>query len=526
MANAISTTHANIQIHDLTKNPGLLTIQNGNCMVKTGHHKIYHVIDLDKYEPILDKIGTIINGLKIFPSYKDMTDLLHDRYLTVMNQFKNLYPKRRERRGLFNFIGSGIKLITGNLDENDLIQINRDIDDLRFAKNRLIRENNVQVEINKQLENRINNIIKVVNQQQDIITKQIISARQDLINGRNINQNFTALRQTFKISHHLELMKSHFDNIFETIQLARINVISKNFLETQEMKFITDRLEEQNITLLSTDQAYEFLSIKALYNSSKIYFIILVPQIEQQIFNNLLLEPLPIGDREIKLPGTMAITNPDATYFIKQQCQVVEQNILCDLKDLINVSKDQCFSKLLNGLSAKCVFTEANNITDIKRLTDNHVVIKNAKSANLTTDCLLSNRILSGTILIYFSNCSIKINNQNFSSFEYHSNSPSLIVPLDGLDIKEIGFEPHVSMERLHKLNIENRQKLQYLEADNYNQTYALAGLSSASIFIGSILLTYIIIKMRQPQILRVNRMHINPETKKEGKTTHENNAT
>lgn len=473
-------------------------------MVKTGHHRIYHVIDLEKYTPLLDKINNIINGLKIFPNFKDVTDLLHDRYLTVVKQFKNLYPKRRGKRGLFNFVGTAVKFITGNLDENDLIQINRDIHDLRVEKNRLIRENNVQVEINKQLEDRINNIIKVINQQQNTVTNQIITARQDIINGRSVNQNFTALRQTFKISHHLELLKSHFDNIFETIQLARINVISKNFLETQEMKFVTDRLEEQNITLLSTDQAYEFLSIKALYNGSKIYFIILVPQIEPQIFSNLILEPLPVGDREIKLPATTAVTNSDATYFIKQQCQIVEQNILCDLKDLINVGNDQCFSKLLNGISAKCTFTESSNSTEIKRLTDNHVIIKNAKAVNLTTDCQLSNRTLSGTILIYFSNCSINVNNRNFSNFEYHSSPPSLIVPLDGLEIKETSFEPVISMEKLHELNLENRQKLKYLEIDKHHQKHTLTGFSSVSVLLGFILLTYIISKIRQ------SRNHLN----------------
>lgn len=506
----VSITRASIQIHDLQRNPGLLTIQNGNCMIKTGHHKIYHEIDLDKYEPLLDRINTIINGLKIFPNFKDMTDLLTNRYLAVVKQFENLYPRKREKRGLFNFLGSGIKAITGNLDENDFIQINRDINELRVAKNRLIRENNVQIEINRHLQARINEIIKTVNQQQEIITKQIIAARQDLINSRNINQNFTALRQVFKISHHLELIKTHFDNIFETIQLAKLNVISKNFLEPQEMKFVTDRLEEQNITLISVDQAYEFLGIKALYKASKIYFIILVPHVEPQTFNKFILEPLPIGDREIKLPAPQAITSRDATYFINGPCQLIEQNTLCDLKELINVSNDRCFSKLLNGLSANCVFTETSINEDIKRLTDNHVVIKNAKTINFTTDCQLSNRVLSGTFLIYFNNCSVKLNNRNFSSYEYHGNAPPVLVPLDGLHIEETTFEPIVSLERLHQFNLENRQKLQLMETDNGYKTNVMAGIFSISIFLGSILLTYVIIKLRQPRIVQANRIRNN----------------
>lgn len=364
-----STVHADIQIHDLQQNPGLLTLQNGISLIKTGHHKIYHEIDLEKYSPLLDRIHNIIEGLKIFPDFKDMTDLLRDRFTTVIKQFRNLYPKKREKRGLFNFLGSGIKLITGNLDENDLIQINRDINELRRTSNKLNRENNVQVEMNRELQDRINKIIKIVNEQQSLITKQIINARQDLMNNKRINQNFTAFRQTFKVSHHLEILKAHFDSIFETIQLPRLNVISKNFLEPQELKFVIDRLEEQNITLLSVDQAYEFLGIRALYNKSKIYFIILVPQIEPKSFNNVLLEPLPVGNEQIKLPATTALTNDEGTFFTRESCQIVEQNTLCDLRDLIDVSKDECFSKLFNGLSGHCIFTELAEENSIKRST-------------------------------------------------------------------------------------------------------------------------------------------------------------
>ena len=175
-----------IQIHDLSQNPGLLSMQIGSSMIKDGHHRIYHEIDLDKYAPVLNKIQTIINGLKIFPNFKDVTDLLQDRYITVFNLYNNLYPKHRGKRGLFNIIGSGIKLITGNLDDNDLVQINNDLNDLRAGNNKLVRANNQQIEINKQLQNRIDEVIWVVNEQQSIITKQIIRAREEKMNHNRI----------------------------------------------------------------------------------------------------------------------------------------------------------------------------------------------------------------------------------------------------------------------------------------------------------------------------------------------------
>lgn len=72
------------------------------------------------------------------------------------------------------------------------------------------------------------------------------------------------------------------------------------------------------------------------------------------------------------------------------------------------------------------------------------------------------------------------------------------MVPLNGLEIQETKFEPVISLERLHKLNVQNRKQIETLEDDNVSRTYAI---SSIGIFIGAVLLAYISIKARQPRI-------------------------
>lgn len=275
----VTTSTQTIQIYHLTRNPGLLTLQTGNTLIKTRRHRIYHTIDLNNYGPLLDNINTAIKGLNIFTDYRDVTVLLPNKYSKVLSSYNKLLPAKRFKRGAFNFLGSGVKLITGNLDENDLIQINKDIDQLKRGNQDMIRQNNIQVKINKHLEKRINQIIETINNEQNTVRKQIIVARQALLNNKLVNQNFTFIRQTFKVSYHLDQVQSHLDNIFEIIQQAKFNIISKNFLETDKLKFIIDRLEEQKVSILNTDQAYDFLDINAFFKYSTLYFIIGVPQI-------------------------------------------------------------------------------------------------------------------------------------------------------------------------------------------------------------------------------------------------------
>lgn len=198
----VMTSSKNIQIYDLTRNPGLLTLQTGNTFIKTGRHRIYHAIDLDNYQPLLNNIETAINGLTIFTDFTDVSTILKKKLQDAKYSYRKLLPIKRQKRAAFNLLGSAIKAITGNLDENDLIQINKDINDLRLGNQELVRQNNIQVTVNKHLEKRINKIIDSINDQQKIIRTQIIAARQSLITNKLINQNFTAIRQAFKISHH------------------------------------------------------------------------------------------------------------------------------------------------------------------------------------------------------------------------------------------------------------------------------------------------------------------------------------
>lgn len=494
----VMTASQTIQIHDMTRNSGLLTLQTGNTLVKTGRHRIYHAVDLDKYQPVLDNIQIALDGLRIFPDIADLTYMLRTKLEKTVESYKRLLPLRthRHKRGALNFLGSAIKVITGNLDNNDLIQINDDLNTLLQDNQELIKQNNIQVTFNKQLEKRINSIIDSVNRQQNIIKQQIITARQSFIINKLINQNFTAIRQIFKISYHLDLLDDHLNSIFEVIQLAKIHTISKNFLESEELKFILARLEEENIPIINPDQAYDYLDIRTISKGNTLYFIIGVPQISKQTFSNLLLEPLPVDGKVIKLPWHQAATNGNFTYFLMDDCQYIGGNTICDEEKLQDVSGDECFSKILRGLPGKCTFTNYLNISNIKRLTDNHVVIKNA-SVTLQTDCLHNSRNLSGTFVIFFSNCSIMLNRKSYRTVTVLSKALQSIIPLDGVKIEQSDFESSISLHELERMHTQTRELLR-MDRRRYNfQTSTSLGLSSSCIIIGFFIALYLWCKNR-----------------------------
>ncbi|XP_062540904.1 uncharacterized protein LOC134208951 [Armigeres subalbatus] len=263
--------------------------------------------------------------------------------------------------------------------------------------------------------------------------------------------------------------------------------------QTQTIQ-IQDLSNNPGLLTIKTGQSLIINSYDRLYHEVDL------TQYEPSSFNQLLLEPVPINGRTMKIPTTSALFGINSTFFIKMDCRAIETNTLCNRNDLMDVSTDNCFSKILRGYPGKCPFTEHSNTTVVKRLTENHIIIKNTSSIEMGTNCNLSNRTLKGTILIYFSNCTITLNNKTYSNLELYSKPHQHIIPLDGVQI-EHKIEHDISMHKLHELHIHNRQKLPDLENENIKYTYTSVGLSTFSILSVLLVTSYIIIRRRSTTI-------------------------
>ena len=101
----ISGGYHSLQVHNLRNNPGVVALNKGLGFLKIGEHKIYHIIYLDNYKPILRRLGNLINGLKSFEEIKDMTESIELKFKNAQEIYSTLIPITREKRGILNFWG-------------------------------------------------------------------------------------------------------------------------------------------------------------------------------------------------------------------------------------------------------------------------------------------------------------------------------------------------------------------------------------------------------------------------------------
>lgn len=481
-------THKQIQIHDLTNNPGLVSLQLGMGRIKIGSHKIFHILDLAYVESTIKNLRIITNELKVF-NVEDSVFLINKKLDMIEKSYSHLLPITRNRRSLFDGIGSMIKVITGNLDNNDLVKINRQLNDLLTQNKALVTENNEQIQINHKVQDRLNRIINTLNYQQNVLKNNFIKSRQDIVNGRNTSSEIKIVKQIFNLNLNIDLLANHVNDIFEAIQMSKVKIISKDILSTEELNEATKILQHENVTIDSFDQTMEYLDLIVIHKHSKIVFIVLIPTLTREIFEHQLLEPVAIRGKLLNLHYTEAFNSDHSTYLITGECMRTGVSTICSRKHTKDVSEDTCFSKILRGISGSCDFVETTARGEVKQIASNYVVITGEESTPIATNCGLSDRNISGNALIFFRNCTVTVNHTSFTDIEYVSKQQPLMIPLNKLQIFGKTISTNLTLQKLEEVNLQTRRQLQVLHEQQKNSTF---GTSVAIITVVIILVLYL----------------------------------
>ncbi|KAL1492557.1 hypothetical protein ABEB36_010797 [Hypothenemus hampei] len=159
----------------------------------------------------------------ITTQYFNLHKLLNETYDT----YKKLYNKKRVNRGLMNFLGSGIKFITGNLDDTDLEIITQNFETIKHNQLNSIRK--------------INDLSSVAG--------NIMSKFQETL--RDINENSkTIAKKVSTIKSEANLILSMQDQYFQIDQLKQLlerilRVFSFTHTETFDIEIITSKEIEE-----------------------------------------------------------------------------------------------------------------------------------------------------------------------------------------------------------------------------------------------------------------------------------------
>lgn len=179
-----------IQVQNLDSNPGILPFKLGEVSLKTATHTFLHYIDMneinkqvletnkhyDDLKLLIDQFSDDINRITLL----NTCNSLNYELKLVNYKIRSLMPNLRTKRGLINPLGSLVKFISGNLDQQDAEEIHNHLKELENNENKIINKFNNHLSLSKISMRNMNKTMTVLIDNQNAIKYKVEEIRNTL----------------------------------------------------------------------------------------------------------------------------------------------------------------------------------------------------------------------------------------------------------------------------------------------------------------------------------------------------------
>lgn len=480
-----------LEIQDLMEHK-ILTIKLGTARTIRTYNNLLHIVRLDSYEQTIDKITNSLKTLNTMDELKDSTNIVKTKLLNLRQKLRTMKPIVRNKRGLINGLGSVIKVITGNMDAQDAERLDQEIQKLVENQNKIKEEVNLQTSINSKMIERFNNITNHINNQQDAIESYLKYYQGQITNS--IRTNSDMLRQSQylnQINYNIDLLTQHLANLAEAVILARLNIISKQILNEDEIAEIYKNLKEQSVSVESDEHVYELLGLQAYYSNSNIVFNVRIPVLSHRKYSMLHIIPLPINNTKILIPKPYIILNQENIQHFDEACPKIQNIYYCKESLYQEVTnKSMCIGNLIQHQPAECQLIEQAFASEISQPESNYILLANVPEITINSSCEINRFKVKGSKLIHFENCSVEINNVIYSDHVSNHWEEAYLYPIIPAGINYSSTIEDLKLAKLKSFQINNKKAIEILEVTverRNNLIFAILtvnGLIGLSIFI------------------------------------------
>lgn len=439
----VITSTQYVEIQDLTHNPGILALYLGETKIIQGYHNLVHTVNITELSELIINLEKIIKTNKMIGEKKSIETIIDMKFKHIMESFNSIKPNYRTKRALANILGSAIKIITGNLDEDDGKEIKNAIDTLRDNNKNLIKQNNLQVSINNEIGEKIQDLIKLVNKHENEIKNEIGYTKTNYI----------------ELIYNMELVQKQLDTIIDSMHLAKAGVITRALLGNNELDLIYNALLEQKLKIISKEQVFDLCKIQIFYHNDELIFNVKIPKLLENKFKYIRLEALPTNSgKTMIIHHKYAIVSNEQLFYTSKSCNAMFNIKICEKEQMATIPNDTCFGNILRGQIGNCTYQHDDGIPTIEQIQPQYIITKNLPEVNISTDCTNDTKQIKGCQLIHFSNCTIKINDTEFMNLK--SDVQPKVIPMITIQAIQSKFtEKNATME-LSNLYIKNREKI------------------------------------------------------------------
>jgi hypothetical protein len=426
-----------------------------------------HIIQLQPYEKLINEIEDQIIQINKETIKGEYTNILNNKKIIIqykLDNLKKIYREllpRRTKRGLLNGLGTLVKDLTGNLDNQDLLDIRNAIDEVNKNEDILNNQINKQIFINDQLITKMQDIQEFVN-----VTLTRLQFENGKINDRLSNVALLLIydQHFYKINHIIDILHKNLDEILDIVTFSQQQLFSKHLLTQNETTYILNLFKQDGIRIQNDNLIYSLLELKGFYDNNKqLIFIINIPIFNKGNFEIYQTKTIPFYNKILNpIPPKFIILNtlyyqPHAT-----NCKRIYDTHYCKEIRMEQV-KGSCAPAIIKQQPAHCESKNVSLQEEIDYFSYGKLYIQ-PKSANIAYDsnCKQTTNKITEPTLIEFSNCTISIKNQEFSTVEEKFiNQLGIELPYNDVFINHTA--PEINLIMLHNKTIANMERMNLL---------------------------------------------------------------
>ncbi|XP_055636296.1 uncharacterized protein LOC129775507 [Toxorhynchites rutilus septentrionalis] len=226
-----------------------------------------------------------------------------------------------------------------------------------------------------------------------------------------------------ELSHQIEIIE-------EAISLARLSIPSSRLISLQELTAAQHTLQDNGLGSDTIDNILDIASAYVMYSQHSIVYVLKIPKVTSDAFTLYYIEPMISNSTRIHLKSKYYLKGPNS-FSSEIPCPKTRNLHVCLNQQL--EAPDSCIEQLFNGEPSQCPMEKTYGQNFVKKVDDFNIVV-NQVNMTIRSNCSAHNQRLEGSYLIQISNCSIRLNNEEYFNKEIEIPSKPFI-PTTGLKI-------------------------------------------------------------------------------------------
>lgn len=364
---ALTSAHCEINYQNTIFNggAGMYFDKLGTGRTYNQHWKIVSYVDTDYLSEkfgIIDRFSDRVNNICFF--MKEHEDKILCKQTAHLLNIKIPLLKRkelilktyishthREKRGLVNVIGSGLKALFGTMDSDDAHNIDSSIDELQKSNINILTLVKDQTSIIQTTIHNFNHSFLVLKKNEELMNEnfnKISKFQTGLINQINkIDFSINLLEQLSSLNMLVTELETDYDMLTNAVLFGQRNQLHPSILSPKQLveelvKTITHLPENLAYPVqVNIKNAYKILLLLKLsihYDNNNLIFIIEIPLVDNKKYDlfNVIPMPIKIENKFVFIEPTLKnllITSDKYTFIDIQPdlCIEIENEYICEL---------------------------------------------------------------------------------------------------------------------------------------------------------------------------------------------------